>query len=126
MVRTPNGLDESLRSTNVKSIAVFGLGYVGCVSAACLSRDGHHVQGVEVNPDKIAEVNSGHAPIYEPGLNELVREQVRAGRLQATADVEKAVRGSDVAVITVGTPSAEDGAVSNQGVEIVIKDIANV
>jgi GDP-mannose 6-dehydrogenase len=110
----------------VKKIAVFGLGYVGCVSAACLSRDGHQVQGVEVNPDKIAEVNAGHAPIYEPGLNELVSDQVRAGRLHATDDVDQAVRGSDIAVITVGTPSAEDGAVCSAGVELVLKDISNV
>jgi GDP-mannose 6-dehydrogenase len=105
---------------------VFGLGYVGCVSAACLSRDGHDVVGVEVNRDKIAEVNAGHAPIYEPGLSELVREQVHAGRLRATDDVEKAVRGSDLGVITVGTPSADDGAVSSQGVELVVQDIGNV
>lgn len=107
-------------------IAVFGLGYVGCVTAACLSRDGHHVVGVEVNPDKIAEVNAGHAPIYEPGLSELVHEQVHIGRLLATNDVDKAVRGSEVALITVGTPSADDGAVSSQGVELVLQDIGNV
>jgi GDP-mannose 6-dehydrogenase len=110
----------------VKKIAVFGLGYVGCVSAACLGRDGHHVVGVEVNPEKIAEVNAGHPPIYEPGLTELVRDQVRAGHLQATGDVEKAVRGSELALITVGTPSAEDGAVCSQSVELVVKDIGNV
>ena len=110
----------------MQRIAVFGLGYVGCVSAACLSRDGHEVIGVEVNRDKIAEVNAGHAPIYEPGLSDLVREQVRAGRLQATDDVERAVRGSDVGVITVGTPSADDGAVSSQGVELVVQDIGKI
>jgi GDP-mannose 6-dehydrogenase len=110
----------------VKKIAVFGLGYVGCVSAACLSRDGHHVLGVEVSRDKIEEVNAGHAPIYEPGLTELVRDQVRAGRLQATDDVEKAVHGTEAALITVGTPSAEDGAVCSRGVELVLKDIAGI
>lgn len=110
----------------MKTVAVFGLGYVGCVSAACLSRDGHPVLGVEVNPDKIAEVNAGHAPIYEPGLNELVRNQVREGRLRATADVERAVRDSEAALITVGTPSEEDGSVCSEGVEIVVKDIGNV
>jgi GDP-mannose 6-dehydrogenase len=110
----------------VKNIAVFGLGYVGCVSAACLSRDGHHVLGVEVSPEKIGEVNAGCAPIYEPGLTELVRDQVAAGRLHATDDVEKAVRGSTAAFITVGTPSAEDGGVSSQSVELVLKDIGNV
>src|SRR5690242_21766374 len=110
----------------VKNVAVFGLGYVGCVSAACLSRDGHHVLGVEVSPDKIAEVNAGCAPIYEPGLTELVRDQVGAGRLHATDDVEKAVRGSEAAFITVGTPSADDGAVSSQSVELVLRDIGCV
>jgi GDP-mannose 6-dehydrogenase len=110
----------------VKNTAVFGLGYVGCVSAACLSRDGHQVVGVEVNPDKVAEVNAGHAPIYEPGLSELVRVHVREGRLQATGDVEKAVRGSEAALITVGTPSEDDGSVCSEGVELVLKDIGNV
>jgi GDP-mannose 6-dehydrogenase len=119
-------LAEREEVTLVKNIAVFGLGYVGCVSAACLSRDGHHVLGVEVSPEKIAEVNAGCAPIYEPGLTELVREQVAAGRLQATDDVEKAVRGSEAALITVGTPSAEDGGVSSHSVELVLKDIGNV
>ncbi|HLJ95932.1 MAG TPA: nucleotide sugar dehydrogenase [Gemmataceae bacterium] len=108
------------------TIAVFGLGYVGCVTAACLGRDGHPVLGVEINPDKVAEVNSGHAPIYEPGLTELVQEQVQAGRLLATNDVDKAVRGSEVALITVGTPSEKDGGVSSQGVEMVLKDIGAV
>jgi GDP-mannose 6-dehydrogenase len=84
------------------------------------------VFGVEVSPEKIAEVNAGHAPIYEPGLHELVRDQVRAGRLQATHDVEKAVRGSAIALITVGTPSAEDGGVSSESVEQVLKDIGEV
>jgi GDP-mannose 6-dehydrogenase len=110
----------------VKKIAVFGLGYVGCVSAGCLSRDSHQVFGVEVNPDKIAEVNAGHAPIYEPGLSDLVRDQVRAGRLQATADVDQAVRSSEVGLITVGTPSADDGAVSSQSVELVLQEIGKV
>src|SRR5205807_30193 len=64
--------------------------------------------------------------IYEPGLTELVRDQVAAGRLHATDDVEKAVRGSEAAFITVGTPSAEDGAVSSQSVELVLKDIGSV
>src|SRR5260370_8668271 len=82
--------------------------------------------GVEINPDESARLNSGYGPMYEHGVNELVSDQVRAGRLHATDDVDQAVRGSDIAVITVGTPSAADGAVCSAGVELVLKDIGNV
>src|SRR4051812_5924578 len=98
------------------SIAVFGLGYVGCVTAACLCRDGHSVIGVDVDPAKIAELNAGLVPIVEPGLSELVAEQVRAGRLRATLSVEEAVRDSEMSLVAVGTPSGEDGSVSTASV----------
>src|SRR5918992_4166569 len=96
-------------------VAVFGIGYVGCVTAACLSRDGHDVLGVDTDADKVAELNAGTAPISEPGLSELVASQVRAGRLRATTGAEEAVRASDLAMICVGTPSTPDGAVSTRG-----------
>ena len=103
----------------MSDIAIFGIGYVGCVSAACLSRDGHRVVGVDVDPAKVAEVNDGASPIREPGLEPLIAEQVRAGRLWATTDVEEAVAKSALALITVGTPSADDGSVGTDAVELV-------
>ena len=104
-------------------VSVFGIGYVGCVSAACLARDGHRVLGVDVDPDKVAELNLGSAPIAEPGLPELVRAQVQAGNLRATQDVEEAVRTSEIGLITVGTPSDDQGDVSTRAVEQVVAAI---
>lgn len=96
---------------------MFGIGYVGCVTAACLGRDGHRVVGVDVDPAKVAELNEGMSPISEPGLDSLIAEQVGAGRLSATTNVVDAVSRSDMALVTVGTPSAEDGSVGIQAVE---------
>ena len=93
------------------NVAVFGTGYVGCVSAACLARDGHHVVGVDINEDKVAAINQGRTPVAEPGLDDLIREQVSAKRLSATSDAEGAVRDTSIAMIAVGTPSAEDGSI---------------
>ena len=104
-------------------IAVFGMGYVGCVTAACLSRDGHRVIGVELDPNKVAQINAGEAPISEPGLGELLRAQVAVERLVAVCDVSHAVRGSEMALICVGTPSAEDGTVCSEAVEVVVAQI---
>lgn len=107
-------------------VSVFGIGYVGCVTAACLGRDGHQVIGVDVDPDKVAELNAGHAPIDEPGLSELVRAQVQARKLCATRDVEEAIRSSEVGLITVGTPSDDNGDVSTRAVEQVVAEIGRV
>ncbi|HEX2370463.1 MAG TPA: nucleotide sugar dehydrogenase, partial [Acidimicrobiia bacterium] len=96
-------------SANSTSVAVFGLGYVGAVSAACLARDGHMVIGVDPNPLKVAMINEGRSPVVEPGLTGLVADMVAAGRLRATDDFRQAVAGSDVALICVGTPSRDTG-----------------
>lgn len=91
------------------NVSVFGLGYVGCVTAACLARDGHHVVGVDVSTDKVAMINDGRSPIVEPGLEPLLRRLAREGRLTATTDAAAAVRDSDVALICVGTPDIGHG-----------------
>jgi UDP-glucose 6-dehydrogenase len=65
-------------------VSVFGLGYVGCVTAACLAKAGHRVIGVDVNVEKVAMVNAGVAPVVEPGLGELLAEVVQGGQLVAT------------------------------------------
>ncbi len=93
-------------------IGIFGLGYVGCVSAACFAKEGHQVIGVDVNVDKVSIINAGKSPIVEPGLDELIGEVVQQGRLRATRDYKEAVAHSDISLICVGTPSHKNGSVS--------------
>jgi GDP-mannose 6-dehydrogenase len=90
-------------------ISVFGLGYVGAVSAACLARRGHAVIGVDINPDKVAAINAGRSPLVEPGLAALIAAEVGAGRLRATASAAAAIAASELALICVGTPDRGDG-----------------
>ncbi|MBC19256.1 MAG: GDP-mannose dehydrogenase [Planctomycetaceae bacterium] len=104
-------------------IAVFGTGYVGCVTAACLSRDGFHTVGGDIDSGKVAALNAGESPVAEPGLSELVSEQVAAGRLRATEDFREAIAETDLAMIAVGTPSDRAGAVSTDALEKVIASI---
>ncbi|HEY8133465.1 MAG TPA: nucleotide sugar dehydrogenase [Thermoanaerobaculia bacterium] len=104
-------------------ISVFGLGYVGCVTAACLARAGHSVIGVDVNPEKTAMVNDGKSPVIEPGLAELLTEAVRERRLRATVSADWAVKHSDVAMICVGTPSGHNGQIDTTALERVAEDI---
>lgn len=105
------------------NITVFGLGYVGIVSAACLARDSHRVIGVDIQPQKVDLVNSGKAPVIEPGLEELVAKGVAAGNLQATSDPGEALRHADVAIICVGTPSNNNGSLDLEYVERVCREI---
>ncbi len=93
-------------------ISVFGLGYVGTVSAACLARRGHDVVGVDPNPLKVAAIESGRSPLIEPGLDELIRDVASSGRLRASGDAAAAVRASELSLICVGTPSAGNGRVN--------------
>jgi GDP-mannose 6-dehydrogenase len=90
-------------------VSVFGLGYVGCVTAACLAREGHDVVGVDTNPEKVGMVNAGVSPLVEPGLGQLLAAEVGAGRLRATTEAPDAVRSSDLALVCVGTPSRPNG-----------------
>jgi GDP-mannose 6-dehydrogenase len=91
-------------------ISIFGIGYVGCVSAACFARSGHDVIGVDVNPTKVEIINSGASPIVEPQINELIQEVVKAGKLRATTDSLQAVKDTDVSLVCVGTPSKSNGS----------------
>ncbi len=90
-------------------VSVFGLGYVGAVTAACLADAGHEVVGVDVNPVKVDMMESGRAPVLEPRLEELVEKGRRACRLRATTNASSAVHESDVSFICVGTPSLHSG-----------------
>src|SRR5712675_1198063 len=104
-------------------ISVFGLGYVGCISAACLARDGHTVIGVDVDPQKAAKVASGRSPVIERGLDALVDQVTKAGTLQATHDSQLAVRETDVSVVCVGTPSNGNGSLDLHYLERVCAEI---
>ncbi len=108
------------------TVSIFGLGYVGVVSAACFARDGINVIGVDINQDKIDNINQGIPPIIEKGLNELLKKGLDQSRIMATSDIKKAVVSSDVSVVSVGTPSREDGALDLQYVRRVCEDIAHV
>ena len=105
-------------------VAVFGLGYVGCVTAACLADLGHQVLGVDRDEFKVRSVLEGRAPFYEPGLQELVQANVSAGRLQATTSTAEALRSADIALICVGTPSERNGNLGLDQLERVTEEIA--
>lgn len=92
-------------------ISVFGIGYVGVVSAACLAQDGHHVIAVDIVPDRVALINAGQSPIVENGLAPLIEAAVASGALSATLDADAAVRDTDASYVCVGTPSNPDGSV---------------
>src|SRR6478736_506306 len=104
-------------------VSIFGLGYVGTVCAACLARFGHDVVGVDVNEDKNAQISAGRSPIVEPGLEELIREAVDAGRLEATGDHARAIATTELSLICVGTPSRRNGSLDTSHVEEVAREI---
>lgn len=104
-------------------IAIFGLGYVGSVSAGCLASVGHDVIGVDVEPQKLELLRSGHSPVTEPGLDELLGAAVEAKRLQVTSDTAVAVRQSDLSLVCVGTPSRRNGSLDSTYLERVIEQV---
>ena len=104
-------------------VSVFGLGYVGTVSAGCLASDGHHVVGVDINPSKVELVNAGRSPVMEPGLEPVIAEAVSAGHLRATTSASEAVVDSDVSLVCVGTPSKGNGSLDLSHVEHVTRQI---
>jgi GDP-mannose 6-dehydrogenase len=105
-------------------VAVFGLGYVGSVTAACLAANGHDVWGVDVDTAKVGPITQGHSPVVEPGLDELVAEGVAAGRLHATTDPRLALERADVSLICVGTPSTQAGSTDLTYIRRAVRDIA--
>jgi GDP-mannose 6-dehydrogenase len=104
-------------------IAIFGLGYVGVVSAACLARDGHEVLGVDPNMVKIDLLNQGKSPIVERGLDDLIRDSVASGALVAHGDHEAAVKHADLMLICVGTPGAVNGSLDLRHVRHICEQI---
>jgi GDP-mannose 6-dehydrogenase len=91
-------------------ISIFGLGYVGAVSLACLSRDGHQVIGVDIDRSKLDLIASGKTPVVEEGMVDLMREVAASGRVSVTTNTEQAVLDSELSLVCVGTPSAANGS----------------
>lgn len=106
------------------NITIIGTGYVGLVSAACLADFGHFVTGVDKDIRKIDALHQGRIPIYEPGLEDVVERNVKAGRLRFTTDLSAEVGPAQVIFIAVGTPPQEDGSADLQHVEAVAREIA--
>jgi GDP-mannose 6-dehydrogenase len=105
------------------NLSVFGLGYVGCVSAACFAKEGHNVTGVDVSAGKVEIINSGRSPIVESGIGELINEVVASKRLRATTDAKEAVNSSDASLICVGTPSNQNGSLDLRYITRVCEEI---
>lgn len=104
-------------------ISIFGLGYVGCVTAGCLAREGHTVTGVDVNRVKVDMINGGRSPIVEPGLDELLTNAVQSQHIQATLDGQAAVHHTNLSIVCVGTPSNENGSLNLQYIQNVCREI---
>src|SRR4026209_1969908 len=104
-------------------LSIFGLGYVGCVSAACFAKEGHTVIGVDVNANKAEMINAGNSPIIEAGIGPLLDEVVKANRLSATTDSAAAVRNTDVSLVCVGTPSNPNGSLDLRYITRVCEEI---
>lgn len=92
------------------NISIFGLGYVGAVSLACLARDGHTVIGVDIDRTKLDLIAAGKTPVVEEGMVDLMQQVAASGRVQVTTNAEEAVLGSDISLVCVGTPSAPNGS----------------
>jgi GDP-mannose 6-dehydrogenase len=114
------GVKHAVRPLN---IAIFGMGYVGCVSGACFAALGHSVIGVEPNSTKVDMINSGQSPIVETDLPELIREAVTHGKYRATSDWHAAIASSDLAMVCVGTPSRRNGSIDTGYVRRVCEQI---
>ncbi|HTO64641.1 MAG TPA: nucleotide sugar dehydrogenase [Bradyrhizobium sp.] len=104
-------------------ISVFGMGYVGAVSGACLASMGHEVVGVDVNRGKIDLINAGASPVVEEGLTELIAQAHRAGRISATDDPIEAVHRTEISLISVGTPTGPDGGQALDALDSVVASI---
>ena len=104
-------------------VSVFGLGYVGAVSCACLPELGHDVIGVDTNASKVRMINDGQSPVVEEGIDELIEAAVRSGKLRATDDVASAIEGSDVSLISVATPSNPNYTANLTAVDGVVRSV---
>ena len=106
-------------------ISIFGLGYVGTVSAGCLAKEGHEVIGVDPNHTKVDMINQGKTPIIEKSIGEIIERSVKKGRLRATMDVDEALNGSQISLICVGTPTQLNGNLDLRYVRRVCEEIGS-
>jgi len=105
------------------NISIFCLGYVGCVSLGCLAKNGHNVIGVDTNLSKVEQINSGKATIIEKDIDVIIAEQRSAGHISATTDIALAIKGSEISIIAVGTPSTDKGHLNLQYIFNVAENI---
>lgn len=106
-------------------ICVIGSGYVGLVTSACFADFGNTVVGVDIDQKKVKNLNKGKAPFYEPGLDELIKNNIKDGRLSFTTDLKKIINDCDVIFICVGTPTHRDGSIDLEYVDQAARDIGN-
>ena len=107
------------------NISIFGLGYVGAVTAGCLAKQGHSIVGVDVHPQKVESFNAGIPPIIEPGLDELLKTAKEKGRLRATTSCFDAIQSTELSIVCVGTPSQVTGALDLGFVRTVVQQIGD-
>jgi len=108
------------------TISIFGLGYVGTVTAACLAKNGNRVIGVDKDESKVNLIGLGQSPIVEPKINDLLNDAINAEILTSTSNVSEAIMNSDISIIAVGTPSRKNGSIDLKYVENVCKEIAGI
>ena len=106
-------------------ISIFGLGYVGTVSAGCLAQDGNQVIGVDPNAAKVDLINQGKSPVIEKDIGEIISDCAKDGRLSATGDVREAVEATEISLLCVGTPSEDNGSLDLKYVRRVCEEIGN-
>jgi GDP-mannose 6-dehydrogenase len=105
------------------NITIFGLGYVGVVTAGCLAKEGHKVTGVDVSALKVNQINAGQSPIIEERIEDFIRDGRKSGFLSATTKASEAIPHADIALVCVGTPSATTGSLNTRFLEAVISEI---
>ncbi|HKS54280.1 MAG TPA: nucleotide sugar dehydrogenase [Steroidobacteraceae bacterium] len=118
--------DEVVAPATPRKISIFGLGYVGAVSLACLARDGHEMTGVDIDPAKLEMLRRGQAPIVETGIQELTRSIMRGGRVNVTDSVRDAILSTDISFICVGTPARANGSQNLDAITRVAEQIGAV
>ncbi|MGE5176353.1 MAG: nucleotide sugar dehydrogenase [Hyphomicrobiales bacterium] len=109
----------------MQRISVFGLGYVGTVLTGCLAKEGHHVLGVDADPSKVELIRSGHAPIVEEGIQEMIRDGVARGSIEATTDADHAIAATGLSFVCVGTPSDAKGGPDLRAMRVVSEQIGS-
>jgi GDP-mannose 6-dehydrogenase len=118
--------DDVVAPATPRRISIFGLGYVGAVSLACLARDGHEMIGVDIDPAKLEMLRRGQAPIVETGIQELTRSVMRTGRVTVTDSVREAILSTDISFICVGTPARANGSQNLDAITRIAEQIGAV